>query len=56
MLKNKSAKRKNNLFEEMSPEIIEEFEIYIKSRKQTENDSVKFHGKKDTDNNDEDSR
>ena len=27
MVKNKSAKRKNNLFEGMSPESLEEFEI-----------------------------
>ena len=41
MIKNRSAKRTNNLFEEMSSEILEEFEIYMKSQKQTENDSVK---------------
>lgn len=56
MLKNKSAKRKHNLFEEMSPERIEEFEMYIKSQKETEKDSVKSHGKDDTDNNGEVSR
>ena len=51
MLKNKSAKRKHHLFEEMSPERIEEFYLYMKSQNQTENDSVKSHGKKDIDNN-----
>ena len=40
----------------MCPDRTKEIEIYMKSQKQTENDSMKSHGKKDIDNNGKDIR
>ena len=38
----------------MTPERLQAFELLIKARKQAENDSVKSHGKREIDSNDED--
>ena len=54
MIKKSSGNRKQNRFDNMTTGRLKAFELFVKAQKKSENDSLKSHGRREIDSNDED--